>query len=216
VRSFIGSTSVWHDVAPALERVTRHCNLHSEAYARPILHAGPTGGAALTAETAFRLAALGQRDIDDEMIAEAVAAAAAFLRLPAPDTPDLNMHEVEELRQNLLLYFSPLDDFQFLPTVPGVGVLDATAADVRRGPTLYEVKTVTRGWHSSDLRQCLTYAAMLYSVGDRIADVALVNPRTGRVSELSLSQIAVGAGADSAPDLLNGLIYRMVALEVSA
>jgi hypothetical protein len=57
---------------------------------------------------------------------------------------------------------------------------------------------------------------MLYSVGDRIADVALVNPRTGRVSELSLSQIAVGAGADSAPDLLNGLIYRMVALEVSA
>jgi hypothetical protein len=216
VKTFIASTSVWHELTPALERVTRYCNLHSNAYTRSILRLGATRGAALTAETAFRLATLGPRDVDDAVISDAVAAAAAFLHLPVTEPLELNMHEVEELRQNLLLYFSPAEDYEFFPPVPGVGVLDATVADVRRGTALHEVKTVTRGWHSSDLRQCLTYAAMLYSVGDRISDVALVNPRTGRVTELSLAQIAVGAGADSAPDLLRGLIYRMTAIEVSA
>jgi hypothetical protein len=57
---------------------------------------------------------------------------------------------------------------------------------------------------------------MLYSVGDRLSDIALVNPRTGRVSALSLAQIAVGAGAESASSLLNGLVFRMVGLNVSA
>jgi hypothetical protein len=87
---------------------------------------------------------------------------------------------------------------------------------VRRGSALYEVKTVTRGWNSTDLRQCLTYAAMLYSVADRLSKIALVNPRAGRAITLSLAEIAVGAGADSTSSLLNGLVYRMVAMNVSA
>ena len=216
VRTLIASTSVWHDLAPALDRVTRHCNYHSESYARPILRAGGPGGAALTAETAFRLAALGDRELDEDNVASAVTAAGIFLGRPNASLAWVNMQEVEELRLNLLTYFSPPDAFEFFPPIPGVGVVDATVADVRRGAALYEVKTVTRGWHSSDLRQCLAYAAMLYSVGDRLSDIALVNPRTGRVSALSLAQIAVGAGAESASSLLNGLVFRMVGLNVSA
>lgn len=216
VRKFVASTSMWHDLVPALDRVTRHCNSHSEPYTRPILRAGGTDAAALTAETAFRLAVFGDRELDEANVASAVTAAGIFLGRPGASPAWLNMREVEELRLNLLAYFNPSDNFEFFPPIPGAGVLDATVADVRCGPTLYEVKTVTRGWHSSDLRQCLTYAAMLYSVGDRLSDIALVNPRTGRVSELPLAQVAVAGGAESASALLNGLVFRMVGLNVSA
>jgi hypothetical protein len=216
VAKFVASTSVWHEVTPALDRVTRHCNLHSTTYTGQILRAGAPGGAAITAETAFRLAALGERDIDDAIIQRALEESAAFLHQTPPATGSIIMREVEELRQNLLAFFEPADEYEFFPTIPGAGVIDATTADVRRGSSLYEVKTVTRGWNSTDLRQCLTYAAMLYSVGDRLSKIALVNPRAGRVIMLSLAEIAVGAGADSASALLNGLVYRMVALNVSA
>jgi hypothetical protein len=216
VAKFVASTSVWHEITPALERVTRHCNLHSTTYTGQILRAGARGGAAITAETAFRLAAFGDHELDEAMIQRAIEESAAFLRQTPPPTGWINMREVEELRQNLLAFFEPADDYDFFPIIPGVGVLEATNADVRRGSTLYEVKTVTRGWNSSDLRQCLTYAAMLYSVGDRLSMIALVNPRAGRAITLSIAEIAVGAGADSASALLNDLVYRMVALNVSA
>jgi hypothetical protein len=216
VAKFVASTSVWHEITPALDRVTRHCNLHSTTYSGRILRAGPSGGAAITAETAFRLAALGDRDIDDAIIRRALEESAAFLRQTPPATGSINMREVEELRQSLLAFFQPASGYEFFPTIPGVGVVEATTADVRRGSSLYEVKTVTRGWNSTDLRQCLTYAAMLYSVGDRLTTIALVNPRAGRAIVLSLAEIAVGGGAESASTLLNGLIYQMVALNVSA
>lgn len=216
VAKFVASTSVWHEITPALDRVTRHCNLHSSTYTGQILRAGTPGGAAITAETAFRLAALGDREIDDATIQRALEESAAFLHQTPHAAASINMREVEELRRNLLAFFEPADNYEFFPAIPGVGVLEATNADVRRGSSLYEVKTVTRGWNSTDLRQCLTYAAMLYSVGDRLSEIALVNPRAGRAIRLSLAEIAVGAGADSGSALLNDLVYRMVALNVSA
>jgi hypothetical protein len=93
---------------------------HTETVtSRIIRRSGARGGAAITAETAFRLAALGDREIDDATIQRATEESAAFLN-QAPPTPGwMNMEEVEELRQSLLTFFKPVHEYEFFPTIPG-------------------------------------------------------------------------------------------------
>lgn len=218
VRKFVSSTSIWHELTPALERVTRWCNSHSEWFGPPVQRLSPPATAGLIAETAFRLATLGDVEIDQADVDRASLEAAQFLGRSGERVAEVAMQEVERLRTNLLRIFGGVDfgDFEFFPPIPGVGVIDASIADARRNSTLYEVKTVTRGWNSTDLRQCFTYAAMLYASGDHLDTFTLVNPRSGRFVELALSEASLGAGASSVPDLLGDIAYRMTSLEVSA
>ena len=52
------------------------------------------------------------------------------------------------------------DHVDFAPKIPGAGTLSSCEADLAVGETLVEVKTVSRNFRSSDLRQLLVYLAL--------------------------------------------------------
>jgi hypothetical protein len=124
--------------------------------------------------------------------------------------------EIEELAAVLRQYVARLDSPAFFPTVPGCGVVDASVADIIADDELVEIKAVARLFHSVDLRQALTYAAMLYASGSPIYKVTLLNPRRGSFVTVSLSDIAGGARGVSAVELLQDLVGSMSGLQVSA
>jgi len=113
-------------------------------------------------------------------------------------------------------YTERLENPVFSPRIPGCGVVDAATADVLAADELVEIKTVTRPFQANDLRQALTYAAMLYASGGRVGYIALLNPRWARVVRLSIGEIAAATRGDSDVELMQELVEWMVGLQISA
>ena len=67
---------------------------------------------------------------------------------------------------------------EFGPILPGTGFIPMCEADLSMGCTLVEIKTVSRGFSSQDLKQVLIYLALDWASGkERWNRAALVNPR---------------------------------------
>jgi hypothetical protein len=124
--------------------------------------------------------------------------------------------EVSLLARVTRSYTSPLNDVTFSPLIPGCGVVDRAEADVLARNELIEIKTVTRPFRAYDLRQALTYSAMLYAADIRVSTVTLLNPRRARYVSFSLDSIAAVARGDSAVEMLEELVEWMMGLQVSA
>lgn len=101
----------------------------------------------------------------------------------APDVADAPLLE-EDVREGLRLagnlgaFADGIDgEARFAPSVPGANVLSRCEADLAVGRTLVEIKTVSRGFRSNDLRQLLVYLALDWARGPRWTKGCLVNPR---------------------------------------
>lgn len=91
------------------------------------------------------------------------------------------LREVGEIAKRLNAYFSASQpNIVFRPTFPGCGFIDRSEGDVLYGNVLYEVKTVSRGFRGSDIRQLVTYCALNALSGEKnIESIGLYNPRSG-------------------------------------
>jgi hypothetical protein len=176
---------------------------------------------ALIAETAFLLAGSNfagtsytREEIEDK-------ARDFLLRLPRgsdarQELTSEEWHEVGRLAQVTQTYTSQLRAPVFSPRIPGCGVVDSTVGDVLAGSELVEIKAVSRLFRAADLRQALTYAAMLYSADHSIEYITLLNPRRARVVKMQIGRIAAGVRGCSAVELLQDLVEAMIELQVSA
>lgn len=100
-----------------------------------------------------------------------------------PDATDLPMldedaHDATILARNLLTFVDLVNGaIYFAPSVPGANVLAGCEADLAVGDTLVEIKTVSRGFRSLDLRQLLVYLALDWARGPLWEKGCLFNPR---------------------------------------
>lgn len=114
------------------------------------------------------------------------------------------------------------------PNIPGCGIVDRAAADFmihRRlgqfaeGGTeehhLFEVKAVDRSFRAEDVRQILTYAALLSAAGEAPERVGLVNPRLGTFGEWTPDELAQDVAGVSGSELLHQIIFNISEAEVS-
>jgi hypothetical protein len=104
----------------------------------------------------------------------------------------------------------------FSANIPGCGVVDPATIDILGENELVEMKTVTRPFRGLDLRQALTYAAMLSASRYPVSKITLLNPRRAVSVTFRTSEIAQMARGDSAAELMQDLIEWMTGLQVSA
>lgn len=92
------------------------------------------------------------------------------------------------------------------PIFPGCGLIDHSEADVLSDLTLYEVKTVERGFRSNDIRQLITYCALNNLAGKHeVEKIGLFNPRKGISFELEIDLVAREISGKSANDLFEDI-----------
>lgn len=92
------------------------------------------------------------------------------------------------------------------PIFPGCGLIDHSEADVLSDLTLYEVKTVERGFRSNDIRQLITYCALnSLSRKHEVKKIGLFNPRKGVSFELDLELVSREISGKTANDLFEDI-----------
>lgn len=216
--TFVRQSSVWTQVAPYMEptiRAAKEIRLGAAVPSGSDSKRNP-----LIAETAFLVAGsnfegesynknmLGRKAREFLPVSSRKVATAAEL------SPD-EWLEVGLLARVTQRYTSILPEAVFSPSIPGCGVIDVAIADVIAGSELVEIKAVTRPFRPYDLRQALTYAAMLYSSDYAINHITLLNPRRARLVKMSIRKIAAGVRGGSAVELLQDLIQSMTDFQVS-
>ncbi|MEV6286484.1 hypothetical protein [Kribbella sp. NPDC051770] len=222
VAHFCRQTSIWRDVAPMLELVVRWLNTQVVNVGFPVAEISRPSRRALISETAFLLAANGYESIPTALAEEFERDARRFLsQLPRGDASaqrleSVEWREVAGLLANIDRWTAQLSSPQFQPEIPGCGVVDAAVADIRTLTTLIEVKAVNRQFRAMDMRQVLTYCALLHASERAPSHVSLLNPRLGRVVTVELAVVAAGASGLGAIELLEDLVQRMTGLQVSA
>jgi hypothetical protein len=221
VSAFVRHSSVWVTVTPTMEQVVRFANSMQESLGRAVPSLSDSQRNALIAETAFLLAGAGFPETHTSR-SELEAKARNFLmRLPRSEGSEASLSsdewtEVGMLAQATRRYTSRFERPVFSPKIPGCGVVDATTGDVLCGTELVEIKTVTRPFRAYDIRQALTYCAMLYASNYTVDRITLLNPRRGRFVSMSLDEIAAATRGESKVALIQDLVQYMVGLQVSA
>jgi hypothetical protein len=219
--TFVRQNSVWTQVAPYMEPVIHAANTTQLSLGTAVPSLSDNQRKALIAETAFFVTDSnfnGESYSTNELSHKAKQ---FFSELPhsLPSETDLSSDEWQEvglLARVTQRYTSTLSGPIFSSSIPGCGVVDTAIADVMAGTELIEIKTVTRPFRTYDLRQALTYVAMLYSSGCIVQYITLLNPRRARVVKMSVGEIAAGIRGDSAVELLQDLIHSMMEFQVSA
>jgi hypothetical protein len=221
VGTFVRHNSVWLQIAPTMDSVVRASNTAQVSLGAAVPSRSAPERNALIAETAFLLAGSGFAGGSYERSQLEEKAREFLLGLPRSSGAEAELSSDEWLEVGLLArvtqrYTATLEEVVFSPAIPGCGVVDAAIGDVLSGSELIEIKTVTRPFRTYDIRQALTYVAMLYSAGHIIERVTLLNPRRARVVTMPVGEIAAGMRGDSAVELLQDLITSMMDLQVSA
>jgi hypothetical protein len=143
------------------------------------------------------------------------------MRLPRSEGSEASLSsdewaEIGMLAQVTRRYSSRLNRPTFSPRIPGCGVVDAATGDILCGTELVEIKTVTRPFRAYDIRQALTYSAMLYASNYTVERITLLNPRRARFVSMSLDEISASTRGESRVTLIQDLVECMVGLQVSA
>jgi hypothetical protein len=221
--TFVRQNTVWTQVAPYMDSVTRFANTSQISLGTAVPRLGDNQRNATIADAAFLVA--GSDFSGDSYSKKTLGhyAKDSFLRLPKNPNPAMQAgfssdewEEIGLLARGTQRYTSALPRAIFSPSIPGCGVVDAGIGDVLAGSEIVEIKAVTRPFRAYDLRQALTYAAMLYSSNYLIDYITLLNPRRARFVKLPIGQIAAGIRGDSAVELLQDLVESMMGLQVSA
>lgn len=91
----------------------------------------------------------------------------------------------------------------YSPRISGCGFLGECAGDVAAGDTIYEIKTVGRGFSANDLRQVICYLALDHVSGaPRWSRGGLFNPRRGKLASFDANSfLAYISGGATAADV---------------
>jgi hypothetical protein len=219
-RRFTLQGSAWNQLTPMMEQVVRWINENEFPSGRPVRLLTSGTRSALVAETAFRRAAVNAplTSVNDE--AERAAAAMISL-LPRGQFGDRELTTKERLeasliQHNLMRFATTLSDPEFFPRIPGCGVVNNSLGDIYASGHLIEVKTVSRAFRSTDLRQLLTYSAMLHASGITVDTLTLYNPRRGYQFTENIDNVSFSVCGHPSVELIHGLINTMVGFQVSA
>ncbi|WP_433535056.1 hypothetical protein ACQPZK_23485 [Micromonospora sp. CA-249363] len=220
-KEFAHHTSVWRQCAPMLDRVARWLNTQQVSLGRAVVNTSAPQRNALLAETAFLTAAsvYDSTGLTGRHAAQAARTALQFLPRGEFARADLDyeeLSEVEKLSDKILRFAEGLPSASFSPQIPGCGVVARCTGDMASPSQLIEIKTVTRPFRGTDLRQLLTYTAMLYAKGEAIDNVTLLNPRRARYVTVSVEMLAQGSSGKAKAEIMQDLIDAMVTLQVSA
>jgi len=205
-------SSFWEQCFPALEGYVRLVNSGAyERYFEELSWGVDPSRSALLSELAFCLAKSGEVDSADSQAVATIEARKRLSQLPGvtlTDDPcsDIEMAAAVELANRILIILRTLGrrvgDPIFDPEFPGCGILRKSHGDILVGDTLVEIKSVERGFRSTDFRQLITYALQDGSAGSsRISRVCLANPRKGILHFASLDQIVFDTSACSLIDI---------------
>jgi hypothetical protein len=221
VKDFIKQSSVWTQLTPTLEPVVRWANSHQASLGSAVTSLSDNQRNSLIAEAAFLLARSDFRYVAGNPTWVENEARKFLRQLPRSEASDDELtqeewNEIGRLARVTQTYTARLSEPKFSASIPGCGVVDSARCDILAVDELVEIKTVTRPFRSSDFRQALTYAAMLYAAGRPVSKITLLNPRRAVFSTLFIAQIAAGARGDSAVELMQDLVERMTGLQVSA
>lgn len=220
-RRFSLQGSVWRQRTPMMEQLVRWINTRSLPFGRPVNVGNKPNRSALISETAFRRAAVGAplfRHDDDE---SEDAARELLLLLPRglygeAVLTDAERLEVDLVQQNILHYVSTLAQVEYFYSVPGCGVVNAAIADIVDAGGITEIKAVGRAFRGTDLRQLITYAAMLYASGSSVERLSLYNPRKAILFSGGLDEISLSVCGRSSVELMQDLVDDMIGFQVSA
>jgi len=157
--------------------------------------------------------------LDEKVISDTISYLLRFedwsLEEAGPNPAELR--ESKELAQRLAEFFLRQSWIQGLvprPALPGCGFLLACEGDVLVKNILVEVKTVERAFRIVDFRQVLTYLALNWaSRSFSIEQVALLNPRRGRLILQTVSDLCFELSGRSATDLFEEIMLYVSADE---
>jgi hypothetical protein len=223
-----GFSPVWSEHFPMLSPT--FIVAFNQAFVRPILgkdrivsavsSRAKTAHPDVLAEFGFRIAASAlrsgisvqalARDTDITEVANEAAARRILEFRPAlaPNDLRLSLEEQQEgfrlasvYEQFLKLW--PSENVTFWPVIKGNGLVNSCCADLAVGKTLYEVKTVSRPFHSRDLRQLLVYLALQAATGEpRWEYGGLFNPRLGVFCSFSVDWLVTRLSGGRPPKLV--------------
>ncbi len=130
-----------------------------------------------------------------------------------PDLTEVPMFDVDRdeglgLADNLVAFVGLIDGtVQFSPSIPGANVLSQCEADLAVEDTLVEIKTVSRGFRSNDLRQLLVYLALDWVRGPQWRKGCLVNPRRAVWADFEVDWLVRRLSGRPAADTFGDFIY---------
>lgn len=205
-------SSFWEQCFPALEGYVRLVNSGAyERYFEELPWDVESGRSSLISELAFCLARSGEVDSSSAQTNAAIEARKRLSQLPGVSLSDDAISESEtaaavELANRILIILRILrrqgGGLIFDPEFPGCGILRKSYGDILIGDTLIEVKSIDRGFRSTDFRQLMTYVLQDTSAGSsRISRVCLANPRKGILHFASLDQLVFDTSACSLIDV---------------
>ena len=224
-----GFSALWAEFFPMLSPT--FVIAFNEAFGRPILGQGgivsavdptsPSRRPDVLAEFAFRLASASYgagvpvkvAAKDDGLMTAAFGAAVKRIRELRPDfsadEPFLDEEEQVEGVRLALVYdefvglWPATEAVVFSPIIKGSGVLGQCLGDLAIGETLYEVKTVSRPFHSRDLRQLLIYLALQTVTGEKRWEYGgLFNPRMALFCTFSIDWLVMRLSGGRPPNLV--------------
>jgi hypothetical protein len=176
----------------------------------------------LIAETAYRLVAASVtgatvvKEVEEAVATAAHKRVAMLERVAAEAIVPLSIAELalaRRLAEWLRNYFAANHSGEalFLPVgIRGCGVINAAEADALAGETLYELKSVDRGFRGTDFRQVLVYAALNHASQQYpVTRIAVLNPRAGYAYPISIDAFARLTAGTSGGELLSELVEDM-------
>lgn len=206
-KEFVRTGAVWERRAPALKQFTRWANRNLRFYSFNINHPESSIRSDLVAEIGFNLVAVGtdfDLAVSDAQMRLAQLPGGGSTLIPLTMEEEMQAFQIAE---NLRKYIEKYGEGEpvFRPRLAGCGIIGPAEADLFLGSKIVEVKSVLRGFESSDLRQLITYAVLAYSEGKIFDEVVLVNPKRGCFFSIGFNELSVQIGANSAIDLTANL-----------
>lgn len=127
------------------------------------------------------------------------------------------VQEIQMLSRNTIDFIqnSNGEDICFRPKLIGYNIISDLEGDLSIDDTLYEIKTVTRKFKSSDLKQLFIYLALRQVSGKKMWKYGgLYNPRKGTLGKFNVKKMIYdltgGKSTNEAfEDLLNGLVREV-------
>ncbi len=233
--------SYWNQLLPRLEPFIRLLNMSVGRFSPPMAATVSPERRAFVAELGFELFRTPVNELVEpsvrlDLAANNVRARIARLAgLPseAIDPPSLlEGSEAVALERRLMKFVDQrvASTYTVDPVIPGCGIVESATADllIRRARfsfdddppetyehLLYEVKTVTRAFRAIDIRQLITYAALMSAAEEAPVTVGVVNPRLGTFVEAPLDRLAEDIAGVPANRLLQQIIFDISAAEIS-
>jgi hypothetical protein len=121
--------------------------------------------------------------------------------------------DVLNICKNIVEFVSKMKakKIQFRPRLRGYGIVSDLEADLEIDDSLYEIKTVTRNFKSSDLKQLFMYLALKQVSGEENwKNAGLYNPRKGTFCQFNIKNLIDNITGGKSPNeafenLLNSL-----------